>query len=210
MSQLDVAWERCFDDLDGSRPPPCTFNELKARYSELPRAHHTLQHLEECFGWFEQARELVRAPGAVAVALFYHDAIYDTHASDNEAQSAALARAVLDEYVASDSDPDVIDALIMATKHDAVAADADARVLVDIDLAILGTEVARCDEYERQVRQEYSWVEERAFREGRGRILREFLARPVLYNTTFFRERLESRARDNLARSLAALVHPKW
>lgn len=207
MSRLDAAWQRCFDDIGGSRPPPCTFDELKARYSEPPRAYHTLQHLEECFGWFAQVRDLVRSPGAVAFALFYHDAIYDTHASDNEARSAALACEVLNEYVGGDSDPDEVEALIMATKHDAVAADQDARVLVDIDLSILGAERARFDEYERQVRQEYVWVEDKAFREGRSRILRAFLDRPVLYNMVFFRDRLELRARENLKRSLAALAH---
>jgi len=207
MNRLEAAWERCFDDIGGSQPPPCAFNELKARYSEPPRAYHTLQHLEECFGWFEQVRDLVRSPGAVAFALFYHDAIYDTHASDNEAQSAALARMVLNEYVQGDSDPHEVTALIMATKHDALAADQDARVLVDIDLSILGAERARFDEYESQVRQEYAWVEDRAFREGRTRILIQFLARPVIYNTPFFRERLEAQAQENLKRSMAALAH---
>lgn len=200
---LESAWVRCFDDLDGSRPPPCAFEELCARYSEPHRAYHTLQHLEECFARFGEARTLTRAPGAVAFALFYHDAIYDTHASDNEAQSAALARGVLDEYVGGNSG--AVEALILATRHDARPADGDAQVLVDIDLSILGAPDARFDEYESQVRFEYSWVAPDAFRDGRSRILEQFLSRPMIYSTAFFREMLEDQARRNLARSLAKL-----
>jgi predicted metal-dependent HD superfamily phosphohydrolase len=203
---LTDAWQVCFDDMGGSRPPPCTFEELQARYSEPHRAYHTLQHLEECLAWFAQARELTRDPGAVAFALFYHDAIYDTHAADNEARSAALAVQVLDEYVRpNDSSAETVTALILATKHDAVPQDADAQVLVDIDLAILGAPPVRFDDYERQVRQEYAWVDAAAFRAGRSRTLRHFLDQTRLYNTAFFRERLQAQARENLARSLEAL-----
>jgi predicted metal-dependent HD superfamily phosphohydrolase len=182
------------------------WEELRARYSEPHRAYHTLQHLEECFGWFEQVRALARQPGEIAFALFYHDAIYDTHASDNEAQSAKLAADVLGEYVRGDSDAARISSLIMATKHDAAPTDADARLLVDIDLSILGAEPARFDAYERQIRVEYEWVPADQFRTRRGQILQQMLARPTLYGLAFFRDRLEAKARENLARSVAALT----
>ena len=57
--------------------------------------------------------------------------------------------------------------LIVATKHDAVPKDADAGLLVDIDLSILGADPERFDEYERQVRFEYQWVADDAFRAAR-------------------------------------------
>jgi predicted metal-dependent HD superfamily phosphohydrolase len=43
------------------------------------------------------------------------------------------------------------------------------------------------------------------FRRKRREILQQFLARPHLYSTTFFRERLEAAARANLTRSLEEL-----
>jgi predicted metal-dependent HD superfamily phosphohydrolase len=205
MSQLSTAWLRCFHDLGGSRPPPCTWEELQARYSEPHRAYHTLQHLKECFAWFEQTRSLARHPGDVAFALFYHDAVYDSHAHDNEARSAELAEDVLGEYVRGDAEPQRIVALIMATKHDAVPADNDAQLLVDIDLSILAAAPGRFDEYERQVRKEYDWVAPDAFREGRRRVLQQFVERPAIYSLPLFRERLEATARHNLERSLAEL-----
>jgi predicted metal-dependent HD superfamily phosphohydrolase len=96
-------------------------------------------------------------------------------------------------------------ALIMATCHHALAQTQDAQVLVDIDLAILGAGAARFDEYENQVRAEYSWVPEFLFRRKRREVLASFLSRPAIYSTVHFKNRLEKKARDNLARSLSAL-----
>lgn len=48
----------------------------------------------------------------------------------------------------------------MATRHDSVALGADARVIVDVDLSILGAAQSRFDEYESQVREEYAFVPE--------------------------------------------------
>jgi predicted metal-dependent HD superfamily phosphohydrolase len=138
--------------------------------------------------------------------LLYHDAIYDTRASDNEQRSAELALSVIDEYCVVDSlVGDRIESLILATRHSAMPNSQDEQLLVDIDLSILGASQQRFDEYEQQVRREYAWVEDAMFRRERGRILHQFLERPALYGTSFFRDRLEDRARANLQRSLAQL-----
>jgi predicted metal-dependent HD superfamily phosphohydrolase len=201
MITLESAWQRCFRDL-GTTPPLHAFDELRWRYSEPRRAYHTLEHLRECFAWFDQVHDRVRAPGEVALALFYHDAIYDPRAADNEAKSAALAAKVLARRAAI---AQRVSALILTTRHDAPAQDGDAQTLVDIDLSILGAPAPRFDEYERQVRAEYAHVADDAFREGRADILRAFLARPALYGTAYFHDRLEAPARANLRRSLEAL-----
>jgi predicted metal-dependent HD superfamily phosphohydrolase len=202
MEALEAAWLVCFRDL-GCTPPRAAYVDLTARYREPHRAYHTLQHLEECFGWFVQMGGQARRPGDLAFALFYHDAIYDTRAHDNEARSAALAADVLRGCGLDRAD--AVTDLILTTRHDALPADEDARILVDIDLSILGASPDRFDEYERQVRREYAWVDDSAFRAGRGRILRQFLDRCALFNTVFFRDRLEQQARKNLERSLRGL-----
>ena len=206
MLDLFRTWTQCFADLGVPPPPECAFEEMTQRYSEPHRAYHTLQHLEECFVLFETARPLMRAPGEVAMALFYHDAIYDTHARDNEARSAELARHVLEEYCRADREVAAsVTGLILATLHDAVAANGDCTVLVDIDLSILGARGDRFDEYERQIRFEYSWVSDADFRKGRAAVLEAFLGRDAIYGTDMFRTRLEPAARSNLERSLAKL-----
>jgi predicted metal-dependent HD superfamily phosphohydrolase len=56
------------------------------------------------------------------------------------------------------------------------------------------------------VRREYTHVSDEDFRAGRADVLRRFLDRPTIYFTRWFRDRFEPPARDNLARSLAALA----
>lgn len=90
----------------------------------------------------------------------------------------------------------------MATEHTAAPLVGDAALLVDIDLAILGTTPARFAAYERQIRQEYAWVPEALFVEKRRAVLQGFTARPQLYTTAYFQERLEATARRNLQQAL--------
>jgi predicted metal-dependent HD superfamily phosphohydrolase len=84
------------------------------------------------------------------------------------------------------------------------------RLLVDIDLSILGATPERFDEYEVQVRQEYAWVPGPLFRRKRGEILQAFLVRPSIYSMPWFRQRLEAQARSNLQRSVARLRRWWW
>jgi predicted metal-dependent HD superfamily phosphohydrolase len=96
--------------------------------------------------------------------------------------------------------------LVLATKHNAVPEEEDAKLLVDVDLSILAAPEQRFAEYERQVRQEYGWVPEDAFRQGRARILASLLNRASIYSTAWFASRLEQQARKNLSRSLKELA----
>lgn len=176
---------------------------LLARYAEPHRAYHTGQHLGECLALLDWAAPPPRVRAEVGLALWFHDAVYDSQRHDNEAQSAAWAVAALGGAGASDPLCARIEALILATKHDAVPTDDEAKLLVDIDLAILGADEARFAEYERQIRREYAWVPEEAFRAARARVLASFADRPAIYATPRFHERFEVAARRNLARALA-------
>jgi predicted metal-dependent HD superfamily phosphohydrolase len=82
----------------------------------------------------------------------------------------------------------------------------DEKILVDVDLSILGAKSERFDEYERQVREEYSWVPAPIFRSKRKATLAEFLNRPTIFNTEKFVGVYEARARENLRRSVAKLA----
>jgi predicted metal-dependent HD superfamily phosphohydrolase len=164
-----------------------------------------VRHLGECFEVLDGVRDEAERPGEVELALWFHDAIYDTKRHDNEQRSAEWARSIAEQAGLDRRVGERIAELIMATRHDAEPVGADACVLVDVDLSILGAEPGRFDEYERQVREEYRWVPAPVFRRERRKILRRLLARPVLYNTARMRESHERRARANLERSLARL-----
>jgi predicted metal-dependent HD superfamily phosphohydrolase len=199
-------WRAAWRDLALPAPTDDVLETLLARWAEAHRAYHTPQHLRECLALFEQHRALAEHPGEVALALWFHDAVYDTGRHDNEAVSADWAHQVLRDAGATREVAQRVHALIMATRHSEVPATADARLLVDIDLAILGAEPARFDDYERQIRAEYGFVPEPRFRDKRAEILRAFLARPAIFATPCFAARFEAGARANLARAIAALA----
>jgi predicted metal-dependent HD superfamily phosphohydrolase len=186
--------------------PEPEWRSLSARYEEPHRAYHTLRHIAHCLDELESARGLAADPLAVEMALWYHDAVYDPRAKDNEERSADLAaRASAAMGLAAGFGARVA-GLIFVSTHRAPAADPDPKLFADIDLSILGQAPEAFDEYERQVRVEYSWVPEPAFRAGRSAILRSFLERPSVYGTDFFRQKYEAAARQNLSRSIARLT----
>lgn len=203
MTLLSDSWRRAWHALAASPPSPALYAQLIARYAEPQRKYHTLQHLAECLTQLAPALGLCTHPGEVEIALWFHDAIYALERSDNELQSGLWAAQVLASAGRSAEVCGRVKNLVLATRHSALPATVDERLLVDADLAILGAEPARFDEYERQIRQEYFDVPFPLFCEKRRAILAQFLARPQLYSTEFFRSALEARARDNLARSLS-------
>ena len=205
MSELGwlAAWSAL--GVPASAPLRELHASVLARYREPQRHYHTVQHLDECFERWPEIRAHAVHPAEVEIALWFHDAIYDTHRSDNEALSAELARkTALDLGVPQDSARRISD-LVLFTRHAVEPEGPDAEALVDVDLSILGAAPGRFDEYERQVRQEYSWVPEETFRPRRREILAQFVARRHIYSTRIFRARYEPAARANLERSLKSL-----
>lgn len=200
---LHANWTAAWHALGVAAPDDALRLELQRRYGEPQRHYHTMQHLGECLAWFDQEQALAERPGEVALALWFHDAIYDVHAHDNEARSADWALQALQAAGASDASADRVHALVMATRHDAVPEGRDAELLIDIDLSILGAERARFDEYERQVHAEYGFVPEEIRLPRRRAILQRFLDRPAIYATPRLHALLEARARENLQRSIA-------
>ena len=72
-------------------------------------------------------------------AIWWHDAIYDPRASDNEARSAELAKRELRDLDATLHERDEVARLIRLTAgHEVEAEDRLGEILVSIDLAILG------------------------------------------------------------------------
>jgi len=202
---LEQHWSALWQRLGVKGDTNAVYNDLFVRYSEPHRAYHTLKHIGHCLEELERVRHLASNPDAVELALWYHDVIYDTTAKDSEEQSATLAIEVARNASLPDNFGQLVANLIMATKHTSAPVDPDAQLLVDVDLSILGQSEDKFDEYERQIRKEYDWVAEDAFVAGRSSIMGAFLDRSVIYSTQFFRNKYETQARRNIARSLARL-----
>ena len=204
---LHHSWTRCWQDLQLPAPSPELEQRLVAAWSESQRHYHSLQHLAECLALFEAFRPLAEHPGEVGLALWFHDAVYDVKADDNELRSAQWAHEALQAQGASAEQLQRVDALIMATCH--LASETvqdegpDAALLLDIDLSILGADPARFAEYEQQVRSEYAWVPSFFYGLKRREILQRFARRERIYQTPALHQLLEERARANLAGAMA-------
>lgn len=205
QNQSEQRWLVLWQRLGAQGDAHMVYNDLVARYSEPHREYHTLEHIGHCLNEFEQVRHIAVNPDAIELALWYHDAIYDTKAKDSEERSAALAVEMVRDASLSDNFGQTVANFITATKHTTVSTDPDVQLLVDIDLSILGQSEGKFDEYEFQVRKEYEWVPEDVFVVGRSAILKSFLDRPTIFSTHFFRNKYETQARRNIARSLAQL-----
>ncbi len=208
MSEAEASlarWQSLWQQLAASTSNDELFFRLVECYSEPHRKYHTMQHLNECFTHLENVRSIAERSEEVELALWFHDAIYNTRSKDNEERSAEWARDSALAAGLADTQASRVYELVMATMHDAIPIGKDAAVLVDIDLSILGSDTPRFDEYETQVREEYRWVPAPLYRSGRRKILQEFVNRKSIYSTEYFRNHYEAQARSNIARSLARL-----
>jgi predicted metal-dependent HD superfamily phosphohydrolase len=194
--------------LGASDDGESVFAWLAAQYSAPARAYHTQEHIAECLAWFDRVRGDAEQPFELEAAIWFHDAIYDVPASDNEARSAELTlhHALRAQIPAARALR--IAALIACTTHASHPEGTDARLLVDIDLSILGAAPDRYQRFERDVRREYASVPEELYRAGRLRVLSRFLERLAIYETPYFYERLERQARANLSAATEALRGP--
>ena len=180
------------------------FDRLVAAYGEPHRHYHTLEHLAEVF---RVAGRLGGGP-VVELAVWFHDAVYDPLAIDNEARSADLVADWLAPLgVPSDVTGRAAE-LVRSTAHLTAESTTDDRqvlVLRDADLAILGAAEARYRQYAADIRREYAHVPDADYRRGRTAVLELFLARPALFHHPLMRAEGEEAARRNMTQELNAL-----
>jgi predicted metal-dependent HD superfamily phosphohydrolase len=178
---------------------------LLTAYSEKHRHYHTVEHIDHCLHELDREIALASEPAEVEFALWFHDAVYNPHRSDNEEKSAELACALMQRHLGASERIARVHAHIMATRHEAPATTPDSQLVVDIDLSILGASEEAYARFEENVRKEYRWVPSIIFRRKRAEILLSFLDRPNIYSTQPFRSRYEAQARRNLESAIAAL-----
>lgn len=182
------------------------FDALWNAYGEPHRHYHDRTHVDVCLREFDRDVAATRRPGEIEVALWFHDAIYDTHANDNEAQSAAWARRALESLGVIESCTARVCKMIEATQTHVTGDDVDTQFLVDVDLGILGQPADVFEAYDDAIRAEYAWVEMRAYRKGRAAVLHSFLDRPSIFATRVYQDRFEAQARRNLERKCLELA----
>ena len=179
-----------------------TRDDLAAAYTAPGRHYHNLAHIEDCLAALARVDGLSAAEREILTeAIWWHDVVYDPTRADNEELSAQFA----EQHVRAEI-RDEVGRLIRLTKtHDVQSDDRLGAILISIDLSILAAEGARYDAYASAIRQEFIHVGDADYRAGRAGVLRRFAARAVIYPDAGFAATYDRRARDNLARELAAL-----
>jgi predicted metal-dependent HD superfamily phosphohydrolase len=183
------------------------FARLRVAYDEPHRAYHTARHIGACLRLLDDAAVARGAarPVEIEAALWFHDAVYDTHAQDNEERSALMAEETLGAAgVAADVVARIAAHVRETRSHEADSA--DGQLVIDVDLSILGESPEVFAGFEAEIRREYAWVDEASYVRGRTAVLRGFAERPFLYGTPLFRDRYEARARANVTASLEKLA----
>ncbi len=184
---------------------------ILSAYRQPGRYYHTLQHIEYCLAQLDAYKQSgvsgpIFSQGTAELALWYHDLVYNPKAHNNEELSVA---ALKEAEAKVPLDPTIVReacSAIMATCHKALPETPLDKFVVDIDLSILSADEDKFDQYEREVREEYSFVPDEAWIPGRTKVLQEFLDRDWVYSFTYFRMRYEGAARVNLKRALARLA----
>ncbi|MFJ8655222.1 hypothetical protein ACIRNU_23015 [Streptomyces rochei] len=212
MADLDALRSRFARALDGARgpgggPDPAPYaDNLLARWREPQRRYHTLAHLTAVLDHIDVLEEHADDPDAVRLAAWFHDAVYLPERSENEERSARLAERALPEAgVPAGRTAEVARLVRLTVSHAPAEDDRDGQVLCDADLAILASPPSAYAAYTAAVRQEYHFVPDDAFREGRAAILRRLLALPALFHTPHGRRAWEATARYNLTGELEML-----
>lgn len=197
-------WQTVMYQL-GAKPSLDTYQQLVCAYSEPHRHYHTAAHIDACLNHFDKVKSLAQAPAVLEMALWFHDAVYQTQSNQNEQDSADWAVYFLQNSGVAADPCHQVHHLIMATAAHTTHADPDTALMIDIDLAILGQDTQTFANFETQIRQEYAWVPVADYCRRRSQILEAFVQRPPLYQTAYFQERYEAIARSNLQTAIQRL-----
>ena len=202
--RFQALWNRCL--LAGAASDGvAVYQELEQRYSESHRCYHTPDHIRHCLREFDLAAKLMDDADAVEMGLWFHDAIYDPRASDNELKSAELFTVWANGHMDADFRRRVYD-LILITIHPEQPRTLDQEFMVDIDLSSFGLPWPEFRRDSNAVRDEYGHMSDKQFYPAQIRFLRALLARPSFFFTEFFRNRYEETAKSNITRHINELT----
>ena len=177
---------------------------LLSRWSAPGRHYHDVRHLAHCLGALDElAAGVVARP--VALAAWFHDAVYAGVAGADEEASARLAEEWLPDAVGADEASEVARLVRLTDRHAPDLDDADGCLLSDADLSILAVGQGRYHVYLRDVRLDYADVPDDVFREGRRGVVESLLATEPLFRTHRGHDLWEDAARANLSSELADL-----
>ncbi|GAB3552486.1 hypothetical protein GCM10027404_23130 [Arthrobacter tumbae] len=180
--------------------------EVLGRWSEPHRRYHTPEHLLDVL----EALDLLFTDNDDAdtrlharLAAWFHDAVYNGRAGEDEEASAVLAGSLLEGIV--EGRAEVMRLVLLTTTHAPQEGDRPAELLCDADLAVLGRAPGGYRRYLAAVREEYAHVPDPEFARGRAAVVDRLSSLDPLYRTAEGRCLWAAKAQQNLSAEAAAL-----
>ncbi|MCZ9883067.1 DUF4031 domain-containing protein [Arthrobacter sp. B2a2-09] len=175
--------------------------ELLERWGEDHRKYHSRTHLLAVLEALDLLSEPALPARPVTLAAWFHDAVYEGIAGQDEEQSARLAEDRL--AIAGLPEPvigEVARLVRLTSTHSPEPGDHAGALLCDADLSILGAEPTAYGRYLAAVREDYAHVSDADFAAGRAAVVRQLLALDPLFHS----ERAKSLWLDAARRNLEA------
>lgn len=177
--------------------------ELLARWNEPHRHYHCATHLLAVLEALDVLTEH-KAPREVVLAAWFHDAVYNGTAADEE-DSAVLAQQCLDDVVPPENAAEVARLVRLTATHGPTPMDEAGHLLCDADLSILGGTSEEYSRYVSSVRLDYAHIPDPLFNRGRAAVLHQLLTLDPLFHTAQGRALWAERAQQNLTAELTQL-----
>ncbi len=196
LPSLRAAWHRLLPRA------PALGVDLLDRWQQPHRHYHDVRHLAQVLDALA-GLAAGEVPRPLALAAWFHDAVHDGTAGEDEERSAGLAETALPEAGLPASEVAEVARLVRLTaRHDPSPEDAAGVLLADADLSILGQPPGRYHVYSRDVRLEYSRYGDAEFARGRIAVLETLSSAPVLYRSTTAARAWSNPAQRNLTEEL--------
>ena len=210
-SNLQQQWSDLIQGLAGSaRHAKEVWVLLDKHYSEPQRSFHNLSHIQALLRQAEHMRAEIQQYPVIALAIWFHDLVYDTRANGNELKSAELAGELMSRLEIDAGIIRHVQQCILATARHEVPdfknRSPDIALFLDLDLAIYGAAPDVYQQYSRAIRNEFRWLEAPMYRAGRIKVLKRFAERQQLFFHPAMAAQYDMQARANLAWEIKKLT----
>lgn len=185
-----------------------SWNAIEKKYTQKNRAYHNLTHIDNMLKEATKFDQQIEDREVLLLAIWFHDIVYDPLSKDNELKSAEFAKRILKQTNLSEERIEkCYQQILLTVKHQPHStAPLDDKLLIDFDLEILSRDWAEYKIYSGQVRKEYWMYPKPLFKSGRKKAMGKFLERATIYQTPFYQNEKEAKARTNIKREMEELL----
>jgi predicted metal-dependent HD superfamily phosphohydrolase len=219
LSRMSMTIIQKYWRLIAERHDAEAFAALDRRYREPHRSYHSWGHISDMLHKLDDLTHLAMRADLIAAAVFWHDAVYTTRASDGrprcDAENVWDSAALFQRHASFPAgERDAIVELILATSNHLTAQPSGERyrgfghdhgLFLDIDLSSLAAPWPVFEANLHRIRFEYSWIPEEEFFIGHRRMLEAFAGCDSLFRRRETTARWLDAARANLRRAQAEL-----